>query len=168
MWDLVSVHMPSWILLAFNSSAAVLSCSSLAFLLWSPFYFFTPIILPLGLISWSYLSSHSRPFHGLLLITPISFTFIYHMQIFIDHISFTFVSPLFHFLLWCSIAFYAQPCTAVHSCAQPHLVVYIFSSLHWCTPVLTLSISWSVIDARLSLAYRFPTEYWPHLVIQSA
>jgi hypothetical protein len=43
--------------------------------------------------------SHSRPFYGLLLITPIGFTFIYHMQIFIVHISFTSVSLLFHFLL---------------------------------------------------------------------
>jgi hypothetical protein len=85
--------------------------------------------------------------------------------------SFTSVSPLFHlcfiFVLLSSVMFHHILCTAMHSCAQPHLVVYIFSSLHWCTPVLTLSISWSVIDARLFLAYGFPTEYWPHLVIWS-
>jgi len=99
---------------------------------------------PYHLISWSYLLILS-----ILIFQTISWTIInhshqfhliYHMQIFIVHISFTFVSLWFHFHLWCPITFYAQPCTAVYSCAQPHLVVYIFSSLHWCTPVLTLSI----------------------------
>jgi len=113
------------------------------------------------LISWSCLLILS-----ILMFQTISRTIINHSHQF--HLGFTLVSPLFHFHLWCFITFYTQPCTAVYSCAQPHLVVYIFSSLHWCTPVLTLSISWSVIDARLSLAYGFPTEYWPHLVIQSA
>jgi hypothetical protein len=141
----------------------------------SLFIFITPIVLSLDLISWSYPFSGSRPFHGLLLITLISFTLFITCRSLsftsvspLFHLCFTFVSLWFHFHLWCPITFYAQPCTAVYSCAQPHLVVYIFSSLHWCTPVLTLSISWSVIDARPSLAYGFPTEYWPHLVIRSA
>ena len=141
----------------------------------SLFIFITPIVLSLDLISWSYPFSGSRPFYGLLLITLISFTLFITCRSLsftsvspLFHLCFTFVSLWFHFHLWCPITFYAQPCTAVYSCAQPHLVVYIFSSLHWCTPVLTLSISWSVIDARPSLAYGFPTEYWPHLVIRSA
>jgi hypothetical protein len=115
---------------------------------------------PYHLISWSYLLifsiSHSRPFHGLLLITH---WFHPHADLYCSHqfhLCFTVVSLWFHFLLWCFITFYEQP----------HLVVYIFSSLH--CPVLTLSISRSVIDAHPSLAYGFSTEYWPHLVIQSA
>jgi len=103
----------------------------------SLFIFITPIILSLDLISWSYLLilsilnfqtiswtiiNHSHQFH-----------LIYRMQIIIIHISFTFVSLS-------SVMSYHILCTAVYSCAQPHLVVYIFGSLHWCTLVLTLSI----------------------------
>jgi len=69
----------------------------------SLFIFITPIILSLDLISWSYPFSGSRLFHGLLLITPISFTLFITCR----SLSFTSVSPLFHFHLWCPITFYA-------------------------------------------------------------
>ena len=80
-------------------------------LLRSLFIFITPIVLSLDLISWSYPFSGSRPFHGLLLITPISFTLFITCRL----LSFTSVSPLFHFHLWCPITFHAPPCTAVCS-----------------------------------------------------
>ena len=69
---------------------------------------------PYHLISWSYPFSSSRPFHGLLLITPICFTLFITCRSLsstpvspLFHLCFTFVSLWFHFHLWCPITFYA-------------------------------------------------------------
>ena len=98
-------------------------------LLRSLFIFITPIILSLDLISWSYPFSASRPFHGLLLITPISFTLFITCR----SLSFTSVSPLFHlcftFVSLSSVMSYHILCIAMYSrvqlCAASPCSIYI-------------------------------------------
>ena len=95
----------------------------------SLFIFITPIVLSLDLISWSYPFSGSRPFHGLLLITLISFTLFITCR----SLSFTSVSPLFHLCFTLvslsSVMSYHILCTAMYSrvqlCAASPCSIYI-------------------------------------------
>ena len=108
------------------------SCVVITFIL-SPLssYLLILSILMFQIISWTIIN-HSLQFH----------LYLSHADLYCSH-QFHHCFTFFCDVLSHSMHSHAWSCTAVCSLTLYH----IFSSLHWCTPVLTLSITWSVIDA---------------------